>query len=116
MYNELKKLIQIDKLKNFQLDPVQLKAILSLFSEHHLFIALQLLVEYFATTLNINELKSNQLKPTQLISILSLFHTLNRVIAFETLLKLFTSYEPTTKKSFELTAAQLKAFLFLFDN
>lgn len=116
MVDELKKLIQIDKLKNFQLDPVQLKAILSLFSEHHLFIALQLLVEYFATTLNINELKSNQLKPTQLISILSLFHTLNRVIAFKTLLKLFTSYEPTTKKSLELTAAQLKAILFLFDN
>ena len=115
MVDELKKLIQTDKLKNFQLDPVQLKAILSLFSEHHLFIALQLLVEHFAAiTLNIKELKSIQFKPTQLISILSLFHTLNRSLAFETLLMSFTNDESTTLKNFELKAAQLKAILFLF--
>lgn len=115
MIDELKKLIQDDELKNFQLDPVQLKAILSLFNEHYLFIALQLFVGHYATmTLNLKESKDIQLKPTQLISILSLFHTLNRGIAFETLLMLFTNYESTVLKSFELKAAQLKAILFLF--
>ncbi len=115
MIDELKKLIQDDELKNFQLDPVQLKAILCLFSEHYLFIALQLLVEHYATiTLNTKESKSIYLKPTQLISILSLFHTLNRGIAFEKLIMLFTNHESTALKSFELKAAQLKAILFLF--
>jgi hypothetical protein len=112
---ELKKLIQENNLKNFELDLTQLKAILSLFSEHHLFIAFKLLVEHFASiTPNIKELKSTELKSTELVSILSLFHTLNRGIAFETLLMLFTHTESKELKNFELKASQLKAILFLF--
>ena len=112
---ELKNLIKENNLKNFELDPIQLKRILSLFSEHHLFIALKLLVENFGSiTPNIKELKSTELKSTQLISILSLFHTLNRGIVFETLLMLFTHTESKAFKSFELKASQLKAILFSF--
>lgn len=110
---ELKKLIKENNLKTFQIDPAQLKEFLSLFSEHHKFIALQLVKPFLSNT---NELKNIELKSTQLVSVLSLFHTVSRGIVFETLIPIFVNSELTKLKKFELQAAQLKAILFLFAN
>jgi|GEM_PF-1533825 len=110
---ELKKLIKENNLKNFEIDPAQLKEFLSLFSEHHKFIALQLVKPFFSNT---TELKNIELKSTQLVSVLSLFHTVSRGIVLETLIPMFVNSELTKLKKFELQAAQLKAILFLFAN
>lgn len=111
--NELKKLIKENNLKPFQINPAQLKEFLSLFSEHHKFIALELVKPFLSNT---NELKNIELKSTQLVSVLSLFHTVTRCIVLETLIPLFINSELTKLKKFELKAAQLKAILFLFAN
>ncbi|WP_339051143.1 hypothetical protein [Rickettsiella endosymbiont of Xylota segnis] len=110
---ELKKLIKENNLKPFQINPAQLKEFLSLFSEHHKFIALELVKPFLSNT---NELKNIELKSTQLVSVLSLFHTVTRCIVLETLIPLFINSELTKLKKFELKAAQLKAILFLFAN
>lgn len=110
---ELKKLIKEKNLKPFQINPAQLKEFLSLFSEHHKFIALELVKPFLSNT---NELKNIELKSTQLVSVLSLFHTVSRCIVLETLIPLFINSELTKLKKFELQAAQLKAILFLFAN
>ncbi|MFZ0218963.1 MAG: hypothetical protein WAL30_01995 [Candidatus Aquirickettsiella sp.] len=113
----LKKLIYEDKLENFELKPIQLKLILSLFSEHRRFVALELLVKHSTIIMSKpNALKNFELESTQLITILSLFHGLNRFIALEHLVKLFAKLLPKSEKLqfFELKPAQLKAILFLF--
>lgn len=110
---ELKKLIKENNLKLFQINPAQLKEFLSLFSEHHKFIALELVKPFLSNT---NELNNIELKSTQLVSVLSLFHTVTRCIVLETLIPLFINSELTKLKKFELQAAQLKAILFLFAN
>lgn len=110
---ELKKLIKENNLKPFQINPAQLKEFLSLFSEHHKFIALELVKPFLSNT---NGLKNTELKSTQLVSVLSLFHTVSRGIVFETLIPMYVNSELTKLKRFELQAAQLKAILFLFAN